>query len=66
MAEEMRKDVMENIQVGIMVHLTADTPHRLCMWCYCSGTPSQDYLATQMQLLVETTGTKVLRSGGGT
>ena len=24
----------------------------------------QDYLATQMQLMVETAGTKVLRSGG--
>ena len=58
MAERMRADVMQSIQVALSVSMT----HSHSIITYTSPPHTQDYLTTQLQLIVESSTPKVLRS----
>ena len=74
MAEKMRADVMQSIQVHTHTHTHTHTLRYLHTYTLCNPisvctlTPPlpcgflQDYLSTQLQLIVESSTPKVLRS----
>ena len=58
MAERMRADVMQSIQVAMSVSVAHSCSIVTCISC----PHTQDYLTTQLQLIVESSTPKVLRS----